>query len=235
MSTGNSITSRFLAVVFAITRHAFVITTGFAALLHSTWTLATVFNGIEPQQFTADWYAWIGVAFLAAFAIDVGQIAISVELRSGERTRAKYIAFTVLACATYFMQWWYVAHHIPDLSLGNGLRAEWAGFARLLSDAAVWIVPGLLPAATIIYTFSYAKPRSQRPAKVTNPATQTAIIRTSGMQSDLQIEMPGQHEALCEVCGWTKSYATPRAAINAKVAHDRHHHPALVTSGNGRH
>lgn len=142
--------------------HIFVIATGFAALTHSTWTLATAFGGSEPSQFTGAWWSWLIPGFLIAFSFDIGQIAISVELRNGERTRAKYIAFLVLAISTYFLQWWYLAHHLPSLVLAEGLRPDWKPFASFMSDAIIWIAPGLLPLATTLYTWSYGKPPKVR-------------------------------------------------------------------------
>lgn len=230
----NSIINRSASIVFAIARHAFVIATGFAALIHSTWTLATIFNGPEPSTIDIHWLSWVIAAFLFAFAIDVGQIAISVELRGGERTRAKYVAFAVLAALTYFFQWWYVAMHIPNMELAAGLRPEWRPLAALIRDAAVWIVPLALPLATTIYTFSYAKPKVVRSAKSANVLSQTAIVPMPPQKSDITIEMPESYEARCDVCGWNKTYATQRSATNAKVAHDRHNH-SLVESTNGRH
>ena len=132
---------KFNVFLSIFNRHVFVIATGFAALLHSTWTLATAFNGPEPLQFSNAWFAWVIPGFALAFAFDVGQIAISVDLRNGERTRWKYAAFGVIAVATYFMQWWYMAHHIPSIALGDGLRADWKPFASLVSDSIVWFAP----------------------------------------------------------------------------------------------
>lgn len=226
-----------------IARHIFVIATGFAALLHSTWTLATVFNGPEPHQFTGDWLAWVIPAFVFAFSIDAGQIATSVEIRNGERTRTKYATFAVLAVSTYFLQWWYIAHHLPNFKLALGVRPEWDWFATLLSDAAIWIVPGMLPLTTILYTFSYAKPKQVRAASTVTKAVmqpiatskETAIVPVPEPASNVKIEMPDKYEAKCDLCDWTKSYPTPRGAINAVVAHKRHNHSDVAISTNGRH
>lgn len=234
--------SSFSVVFWAIARHAFVIATGFAALVHSTWTLATIFNGPEPKTVDGHWFAWVLAAFLFAFAIDVGQIAISVELRGGERTRAKFIAFAVLAALTYFFQWWYVAMHLPDMPLSAGVRTDWLPFATTLRDAALWVVPGALPLATTIYTFSYAKPKIARSAKSANapaiaPATtlkEKAIVPFPKLDADFTIERPPEFPARCNLCGWEELYATKRSATNALVAHNRHHHSEALSS-NGRH
>jgi hypothetical protein len=47
-----------------------------------------------------------------------------------------------------------MAHHMPALELAPGVRATWAGFATVMRDAAVWVIPALLPLSTLLYTFS---------------------------------------------------------------------------------
>lgn len=132
----------------------FIAATGVAALAHSTWSLATLFTGEEPQQFTFAWFAWLAPALLIAFALDVGQIVTSSEIRAGQRKPVKYLTFAVFAIATYYLQWLYIAHHMPALALSSGVRESWGEVATLLRDAAIWIVPALLPLSTLLYTFS---------------------------------------------------------------------------------
>lgn len=228
----------FSGLFWAVARHAFVIATGFAALVHSTWTLATIFNGPEPVAIDGHWLAWVLAAFLFAFAIDVGQIAISVELRGGERTRAKFIAFATLAGLTYFFQWWYVAMHLPAMPLSAGVRTDWLPLATTMRDAALWIVPAALPLATTIYTFSYAKLKIARPAKpAIAPASQRAIVPVPEPKSDITIEMPTASILVqCPDCDWSKECKTPRSATNSLTAHRMHAHPhAVSVNGNGRH
>lgn len=225
-------------VFWATARHAFVIATGFAALVHSTWTLATIFNGPEPTVIDVHWITWVMAAFLFAFAIDVGQIAISVELRGGERTRAKFIAFATLAGLTYFFQWWYVAMHLPAMPLSSGVRSDWLPLATTMRDAALWIVPAALPLATTIYTFSYAKPKIARPAKsAIASANERAIAAVKPAKSDITIEMPEQTIFVqCPDCDWSKECNSPRSATNSLTAHRRHAHPnAVAINSNGRH
>ena len=130
----------------------FVMATGLAALAHSTWSLATLFAGQEPQQFTVAWWSWLLPALLIAFALDVGQIVTSSEIRAGQRTFTKFFTFGVFAIATYFLQWLYIIHHVPALELSQGVRAEWHGVVLLLRDCAIWIIPALLPLSTLLYT-----------------------------------------------------------------------------------
>lgn len=223
------------SVLWSVGRHAFVIATGFAALVHSTWTLATIFNGPEPDVRDGHWLAWVAAAFAFAFSIDVGQIAISVELRSGERTRWKYIAFAVLAGLTYFFQWWYVAMHLPDIPLAAGVRAEWRNVATFIRDAALWVVPAALPLATTIYTFSYAKPKIARSAKGANAGSQKAVVPVPERAIDFTIEKPVKILVECPDCDWRKECDTPRSATNSLIAHRRHRHAVeYPVSSNGR-
>lgn len=219
--------------------HAFVIATGTAALAHSTWTLASAFGGAEPSQFSQAWWAWLAPGLLLAFAFDVGQIAISVELRNGERTRPKYVAFVVLALSTYFLQWWYLAHHLPALPLAEGLRPEWRGFASLISDAILWVAPGLLPIATTLYTWSYAAPKRVRSsAKSDFAARPQAANRYDAHAPELQTpDMPalpaGANNEIwiaeCPDCGWRKPANSRIGMIRSLNAHARYC-PAKVDS-----
>lgn len=210
--------------------HLFVIATGFAALLHSTWALAVMFNRHEPVLWSGDWWAWVIPAFVFAFAIDAGQIATSVELRRGERTRAKYATFAALAAATYFLQWWYLVHHMPLQELADGVRGEWREAAALMSDSALWIVPGLLPLTTILYTFSYAQPKRIPQRKVAQTvespvASEIAVPAVLRVANVEPAKLPaGEYVVQCPQCEWHKAYETQRGATNALVAHRRHRH-----------
>lgn len=142
----------------------FVFSTGLAALIHSTWSLGTMFAGSPPAfaslslHALASWAYWLVPALLLAFALDVGQIMTSSEIRAsherGHKPYAKYLTFVVLAGATYFLQWVYMAAHMPAVPLADGVRSSWSPFASLARDAALFVVPGLLPISTILYTFS---------------------------------------------------------------------------------
>lgn len=232
-------------------RHIFVLSTGFAALLHSTWSLATLFNGLEPQQGTQAWWAWAIPAFAIAFSIDAGQIAISVELRSGERTRWKYIAFCILASATYFLQWMYLIAHVPLIQLGTGVALQHATLVSAIRDFAIWIVPGLLPISTVLYTFGYAPVRRakvatkpmQAPTNGVQPTISQAPIANANADAIVAptpplalLESPNPSASAvafpiaCPDCNWHGSYATQRSATNALTAHRRQ---CAVSSANG--
>lgn len=146
----------------------FIVSTGLAALVHSTWSLGTLFSGQQPTHSaqTDAWLyalqvaAWLLPAFLIAFALDIGQIVTSHEIRIAVRTHQKltrkYVVFSVFAIATYYLQWLYIAHHMPALPLAPGISALHAPLATALRDFAVWLVPALLPLSTFMYTFSHA-------------------------------------------------------------------------------
>lgn len=134
----------------------FVAATGAAAFVHSTWTIATIFGGLPPIEpfnlFT--WLAWAMPAMLIAFALDIGQINTSIEIAEGQRTKRKYLAFALFALFTYFLQWFHLIHHIPALPLSQGVVDSVP--VQILKAAAVWIMPALLPASTLLYTLSHS-------------------------------------------------------------------------------
>lgn len=169
-----------LGVFATIWKHmrenAFISATAFAALVHSTWTLGTMFSGMQPAitahigdalflQQLAQSFAWHLPAFAIAFSLDVGQVVTSADLRRGERTAAKYATFFIFAAATFYLQMLYMVAHVPNVPLGEGVAPWLAAFVQSSVDHAVLVVPFLLPASTLLYTFSYGKnaPRSMQP------------------------------------------------------------------------
>lgn len=231
-----------LEVVTFLANHLFIATTGTAALIHSTWSLATFFNGTEPSSPSWAWVFWVTPALLLAISIDVGQIATSAQIARGERTRAKYATFAFLAVATYFLQWLYLAHHLPLISLGAGVNPNVVPFAIGVRDIALWLLPALLPMSTLLYTFSYGKVAKQRPATMTykqTTQTEVKVERPSAIQ--LQgVDAPqiaaGANDAVvghaitCEICGWHTVKDTKRGATNALVAHNRWSHSTVNVS-----
>lgn len=137
----------------------FISATALAALIHSTWALATTFGGAQPPL-TDDPATWLRFAFwglpalLVAFAFDIGQVVTSAEIRHGKRNRSKYATFFVLALATYYLQFTYMVHHIPLLTLGEGVAQSVYWIVMPARDLAIFIIPALLPASTLLYTFS---------------------------------------------------------------------------------
>lgn len=234
-----------LDVLSFLANHLFIATTGTAALIHSTWSLATFFNGAEPAPGTLSWLFWVTPALLLAVSIDVGQIATSSQIANGQRTRAKYATFGVLAIATYYLQWLYLAHHLPLIDLGAGVNPGVAPFAIGVRDIALWALPGLLPASTLLYTFSYDKVRKERRSSMTirqTTQTEVKIERPDASalpSSDAKLIAPPAnsanvaYDAACDDCDWKGSYNSPRGATNALIAHRRHMHTSEVFSSNG--
>lgn len=135
-----------------LVENPFIAATGFAALIHSTWSLGTLFAGEQPEG----WHlvGWLVPALLIAFALDVGQIVTSHDIRHRGLTPARAITFVVFSAATYYLQWLYIVHHMPALALAGGVSEEAAAAARALRDAALWLIPALLPLSTLLYTLS---------------------------------------------------------------------------------
>jgi hypothetical protein len=133
----------------------FITLTGFAALVHSTWSLGTMFSGNAPA--TSDWLAyagWVLPAFFVAFAMDVGQISTSAEIRHEGLTWQRGLTFSMFCIATYYLQFLYIAHHMPPLDVALGVSAVHQPSVVTARDAAIWILPLFLPLTTMLYTIS---------------------------------------------------------------------------------
>lgn len=153
-----------------ISTHIFIFATSLAMLVHSTWTFGTLFSGQQPvidgsiQQWIA--YAlWVTPALLVALAIDIGQIQTSVKLSHATAQRQKVtlgITFITLALAGYYLQWFHLAHHIPQLEFGSGLSLDMRSTLQGVKDIAIFIVPALLPLSTILYTLSSDTQRNEK-------------------------------------------------------------------------
>lgn len=226
----------------------FVFATGLAALVHSTWSLGTLFAGNQPQDALA-LVGWLVPALLIAFALDIGQIATSSEIRAYGLTWRRGVTFVVFAAATYYLQWLYAAHHMPALELAAGVRASWEDTATVLRDAAVWIIPALLPLSTLLYTFSgEGQHRTTAPAAplvvVEQPAAAPAPELAPALPA-LEPEetpqlaaalTPDEFTAVCDACGWSgDGYKTEQNATRALKTHQDRHCKVLhaPTSSNG--
>lgn len=217
----------------------FILTTGLAALAHSTWTLGTLFTGDEPIPFTLDWLWWVIPAFLIAFALDVGQIATSADIRNNGGTIGKYTTFGVFAIATYYLQWVYMMHHIPAVALGAGIRSEWIPFVELFRDVAIFAIPALLPLATLLYTFSSSESKTESKIPLHTPHSDITIetpdlsekIGQTDHNTPLQLPptvngimsvMESIHIATCDTCNWHKVYETETSAKRGLSSHKQH-------------
>lgn len=181
-----------MRIVKHMVQQPFVFATGAAALIHSTWALGTLFAGEQPEGWAL--LGWIAPALLISFALDVGQIATSAEIREHGLTRTRGVTFIVFSGATYYLQWLYIAHHMPALALAEGVRETWASFATVMRDSAVWIIPALLPLSTLLYTFSGGQGATARHAATappvpiaSNPAPAVPIPELqAGLSQDIQ-------------------------------------------------
>jgi len=162
----------------------FIVATGIAALVHSTWALAIYFSGKLPVG--ADWLQVLGYyapALLIAFSLDVGQIVTGIEIRDGHRTWQKYATFLTFAVATFFLQFLYISAHLPEIPLAPGIRSEWVSIIQWIRDLAVFLLPALLPMSTLLYTFSHDEVKTVAAAPAGN-----AIIPVD--QPELTVETP---------------------------------------------
>jgi hypothetical protein len=249
-----------------IIQQPFIFATGFAALVHSTWSLAVLFSGEPPAWEPLNPYSYLKMAYfwlpalLIAFAMDVGQISTSAQIRAGQKNWQKYATFIVLALFGYYLQWTYIVHHMPALALGEGVYPD--GFAGsmvlLMRNAAVWVIPALLPLSTILYTLSEDEAHeiptpvtivTEQAAPMSAPAaTHTHVLAESVIESPPQSAsivtehpVPDQeYTAVCSECDWEsgRTYLTQLQADRALNAHGRTckaKHPELYISANGHH
>jgi hypothetical protein len=178
-----------------ISRQPFIVATGMAALIHSTWALGTLFSGQQPEG----WHllGWLAPALLIAFALDVGQIATSGEIREHGLTLGRGLTFFVFAAATYYLQWLYIAHHMPALAIAAGVSDTARSTAVYMRDAAVWIIPAFLPLSTVLYTFSgKTNADSQSQTLSAPPVEVTPVVEAPRPVEIASIEAPAGEAAL---------------------------------------
>jgi hypothetical protein len=221
-----------------MSENLFITFTGIAALVHSTWSLGTMFSGKAPE---GDWLAlagWLLPAFFVAFAMDVGQISTSAAIRHNGLTWQRGLAFFVFAIATYYLQFLYIAHHMPSLEIAPGISAFHRWAVETGRDAAIWILPLLLPLSTMLYTISDGDKPEQpiAPAhpepiisieKLKNeqlPSVQENISEFPALTSfDGEIIQEPKYQAYCDDCGWCKEYEHPQSASRALSTHKHKH------------
>lgn len=216
----------------------FISATGLAAFVHSTWALATLFGGNAPaMEFSLKFAYWLIPAMLIAFALDVGQVATSAQIRNGQRGYVKYTTFAIFAVANYFLQWLYMSHHMPALALADGVRDQWQPVAELIRDASLWIIPAFLPLATLLYTVSENEPAKQETRVIEiKPVLPSLPIAPLEPEFDGIAEQPDEsYLATCPQCEWQGSYPTPYQAKQARNAHLRSHKPVLSKNGHTEH
>ena len=216
-------------------KHAYqqplIFATGLAALVHSTWSLGTMFSGQQPaiESITTKigyvhFAGWLLPALLIAFALDIGQIITSHEIRTRGMTKARAITFVVFALATYYLQWLYMAHHMPLVELAEGISSIHRDAALWLRNMGLWLIPSLLPLSTLLYTFSTENDDMQPHVAVKN-APQINIVEPeipileSMDLSLLEAENP-VFSAECD-CGWQRDYDNQDSATRGLNAHQQ--------------
>lgn len=235
------------------TKQPFILATGFAALVHSTWSLGTLFSGEQPAIENINslieaihFVGWILPALLIAFAMDIGQISTSSKIREHGLTWQRGATFMVFAVATYYLQWLYIAHHMPALPIADGVSEFHRGLTIIIRDFAMWLIPLLLPLSTIMYTLSEDSDKQiQKPIelKVSEPVKQLEQLPASNekpMADEWEALLfapiePETYSAVCE-CGWVKEYDNPASANRGLNMH-KHNCPSLLalSNGNGNH
>jgi len=228
---------------FSVLKHLFeqpfLVAVSLAAAIHSSWSFSVMFTGLEPKpQFTPAWFAWIFPGVMLAFSVDIGLLSLANQIRKGQRTKGKLLAFAVLSGAMGFLQFLYICSHVPEVQLGAGVRAEWVGLVSLIRDASIWVLPLLLPTALILFAFSEVQPV----ATVTAPASTALVIAAQPVaepqNDEIIIETPygERFEVECSEpgCEWSGSYENAQAGLQAKRAHMRKHNGVHVrANGNG--
>lgn len=207
----------------------FIAATGAAALLHSTWSLATLFAGEQPESLL-HLAGWLIPALLIAFALDVGQISTSAQIRESGLTVARAVTFFVFAVATWYLQFLYIVHHMPALELSAGISDAHRQAALVLRDFAMWLIPALLPISTVLYTFSgdNSQQHEQKTAESEQLQQQPTISIENPQEPAALPDMPllaaehPDHRATCD-CGWMKDgYTSQDSADRALRAHQQH-------------
>lgn len=228
-----------------MSENLFVTFTGIAALVHSTWSLGTMFSGIAPDDNWLAYAGWVLPAFFVAFAMDIGQISTSAAIRHNGLTWQRALAFFVFSIATYYLQFLYIAHHMPALDIALGISAAHHPAVQTARDAAIWILPLLLPLSTMLYTISdgdsKAAPLPEPTLEVSKPVMplieeKVSEIESSPMLAEEIIQEP-KYQAYCEDCGWQKEYefeSMAKRALNThKSLHCSKRHEVEVIASNG--
>ena len=230
----------------------FVTSTGIASFVHSAWVLARIMGGEAPQ--TDDTLAFMiywAPSLLIAASLDIGQISVSVDIRNGQRTKAKYFTFACFSISAYFLNWLYIAHHMPALSLASGVRAEWLPIVTIIRDSALWLLPLALPLSTLLFTISTTSdthstasnehhanaratmPLQAPPSPVAAPTSPLALpyspsnaIEQNHDIRDVVIEQSDDtegHIVHCPQCEWQGVYQSQSSAQRAIRAHSLVH------------
>ncbi len=220
-----------------MSENLFITFTGIAALVHSTWSLGTMFSGQAPAWPSWDFIAWVLPAFFVAFAMDIGQISTSAAIRHNGLTWQRGVTFFVFALATYYLQFLYIAHHLPLLALAAGISETHRDLVKTSVDAAIWILPLFLPLSTMLYTISDGDKKEQTKAHepeilIENPKNEQLLITDENLRENADFSILSEeriHEpkyiAECQHCSWKKEYESAKSADRALRTHQSLHCP----------
>jgi hypothetical protein len=149
-------------------QHAFILAVAVACFIHGTWTVATITGGAQPPPVVdlgslLRWAFWVVPGALVSFALDIGQYRTAVEISTahaeGRRAWGKYATFVVISIFVYYLQWYHLVHHLPELTLSAAIEGGiHAATVKSLAGFMVWIYPALLPITTLLYTLSSHAP-----------------------------------------------------------------------------
>ena len=204
-----------LSVFRHVFAQPFLVAVSLAAAIHSSWSFSTLFTGLEPHpQFSSAWFAWIVPGVMLAFSVDIGLLSLANQIRLGQRTRGRLLAFAVLCGAMGFLQFLYIAAHMPEVHLGAGVRGDWVGLVSLLRDASIWVLPLLLPTALILFAFSENEVKEHAV-----DATTTALVPST----QVTIEKPRPVNMVCPECTWTAVFPSQSQAVQGLMDHRRTH------------
>jgi len=171
---------------FGILRHIisqpFVASTSVAALVHSTWSLCTFMGGDQPAELL-HLLGWLAPGFLLAFSLDVGLLWTAVSINRKEGGKGMYAAMGVLLLAMFYLQWLYMAIHLPEVNLGAGVRQQWIDAISFGRDLSLFVIPALLPISVGLFTFS----RRDTHQTIAHNTAETALVAVS---EPLTVEMP---------------------------------------------
>jgi len=149
---------------------------------------------------------WLIPGALIAAAIDIGQVQTSSKLMHSKtwlRRAALVTTSTMLAIAGYYLQWFHLIHHMPALEFGAGLAPETQDRVRITRDAAIYIIPLLLPISTILYTMSAIGEEEITPTLQQQPTPEEIkqeVKETKDFLAKIKVKANGhQHHAADEL------------------------------------
>ena len=243
------------------TKHKFIFAAGLAAFIHTTWSFAVIMSGELPdfpaigEDKALAFASWLLVmsyqiipAALMAYAIDVGQIEAAEKIREGNNSLANLLAFIITAICTFYLQFLFMIHHMPLLEVSPGAAPAAAAIGVHVRNAAIWIMPALLPLALIVrMTSDTEQPQPRIIEGEATPIDQDEQPQPPTRQSlpdvaqpSIMLGFPVESEgydfpAACPYCDWEEAFFTTKAATEALNRHVLESHQTTREKSNGHH